>query len=118
MSSSSTRVRARWAGRSRARDSGGAPMFRNILVAVDGSPHADRAPDEAIDIARTEHAKLTLITGAAEPRTTAMIAMSAGAAATLGPEPTRYPQRPGRGAAERGAADASRTAARPQKPIP
>src|SRR4051794_41884707 len=81
MSSSSTRVRARWAGRSRARDNGGAPMFRNILVAVDGSPHADRALDEAIDIARTEHAKLTLITGAAEPRTTAMIAMSAGAAA-------------------------------------
>ena len=59
-------------------------MFRNILVAVDGSPHADRALDEAIDIARAEHAKLTLITGAAEPRTASMIALSSGAAAALG----------------------------------
>jgi nucleotide-binding universal stress UspA family protein len=92
-------------------------MFRNILVAVDGSPHADRALDEAIDIARTEHAKLTLITGAAEPRTTAMIAMSAGAAATLGPELTRYAERVLREAVERVPDDVSVTTVLTEKPI-
>jgi nucleotide-binding universal stress UspA family protein len=92
-------------------------MFRNILVAVDGSPHADRALDEAIDIARTEHAKLTLITGAAEPRTTAMISMSAGAAATLGPELISYAERVLREAVERVPDDVSVTTVLTEKPI-
>lgn len=37
-------------------------MFKNVLVAVDGSPHADAALDQAIDIARTQGAHLTLLT--------------------------------------------------------
>jgi nucleotide-binding universal stress UspA family protein len=41
-------------------------MFHNILVAVDGSPDADEALAQAIDLAETEHTRLTLMT--AEPQ--------------------------------------------------
>jgi nucleotide-binding universal stress UspA family protein len=38
-------------------------MFHNILVAVDGSQDADEALTQAIDLAGSEHTRLTLITG-------------------------------------------------------
>jgi nucleotide-binding universal stress UspA family protein len=43
-------------------------VFRSILVALDGSAASAEALDQAIDLARAEGARLTLITVAAPPR--------------------------------------------------
>jgi nucleotide-binding universal stress UspA family protein len=53
-------------------------MFHNILVAVDGSPDAEQALTEAIDLAESEHAGLTLIVGVPQLPATAYLAAGGG----------------------------------------
>jgi nucleotide-binding universal stress UspA family protein len=92
-------------------------VFRNILVAVDGSAHADRALSEAIDIARGSNARLTIITAVTEPRTGVTMALAAGAAAGLGPALLREADRIVRAAADRVPHDLSVTTILTEKPI-
>ena len=56
-------------------------MFRNILVAVDGSPDSDEALAQAIDPAESEGTRLTLITGVERPPAAAYIGLAAAASA-------------------------------------
>jgi nucleotide-binding universal stress UspA family protein len=42
-------------------------MFHNLLVCVDGSVHADRALDEAIDLAEAGGGRLTILTAVPRP---------------------------------------------------
>jgi nucleotide-binding universal stress UspA family protein len=58
-------------------------MFRNILVALDGSADADEALAQAIDLAEREHASLTLFSAVAAPPVAAYLGPGAAAAATL-----------------------------------
>jgi nucleotide-binding universal stress UspA family protein len=54
-------------------------MFHNILVAVDGSADADAALAHAIDLAESEHTRLTLMTAVAEIPSTAYLIAGDGA---------------------------------------
>ncbi|HEX3511967.1 MAG TPA: universal stress protein [Solirubrobacteraceae bacterium] len=58
-------------------------MFRNILVALDGSPDSDQALIDAIDLAESEHARLTLFSAVTGPRPVAYAGVDGAVAATL-----------------------------------
>jgi nucleotide-binding universal stress UspA family protein len=55
-------------------------MFRSILVAIDGSPPAERALAHAIDLADCAHARLTVISCVCAPPPAAFIGGGAAAA--------------------------------------
>jgi nucleotide-binding universal stress UspA family protein len=58
-------------------------MFHNILVAIDGSPDADEALMQAIDLAECEHARLTLFSAVVAPPTAAYAGVSGEVVAML-----------------------------------
>jgi len=92
-------------------------VFHNILVAIDGSAHADRALTEAIDMARASRARLTLITAVGEPRSGAMLTFASGAVAELGPAMLREADKTLRTAADRVPDDVSVTTILTEQPI-
>ena len=58
-------------------------MFHDILVAIDGSSHADLALTHAIDLAESDHARLTLMTAIVAPPATAYYGASGEGATAL-----------------------------------
>ena len=48
-------------------------MFQNILVAIDGSPDAEQALTQAVDLAESERARLTIFSAVVMPPTAAYI---------------------------------------------
>src|SRR5258708_35722316 len=58
-------------------------MFGNILVAIDGSQDADQALSQAIDLAESEHACLTLFSAVVSPPAAAYLGAGGAVAATI-----------------------------------
>jgi nucleotide-binding universal stress UspA family protein len=58
-------------------------MFQNILVAIDGSPDSDQALTQAIDLAESEHSRLTLFGAVVTPPTAAYFGAGGEVAARL-----------------------------------
>ncbi len=68
-------------------------MFHNILVSIDGSPHANQALREAIDIALADNSRLTLLTSVRRCPSWAYSPVSAGAVQQLTTDFEREAQR-------------------------
>ncbi len=57
-------------------------MFQNVLVAIDGSADAEQARLQAVDLAKAEHARLTLFTAVQPPPPTVYASASSAALAS------------------------------------
>jgi nucleotide-binding universal stress UspA family protein len=58
-------------------------MFHDILVAIDGSPDADEALTQAIDLADSEHARLTIFSAVVTPPAVTYVGVSGNVLADL-----------------------------------
>src|SRR4030088_2468184 len=58
-------------------------MFTNILVATDGSPDSDQAVTQAIDLAESQNARMTIFSAVAPPPPAAYIGAGGAVAASL-----------------------------------
>jgi nucleotide-binding universal stress UspA family protein len=65
-------------------------MFRNLLVLVDGSPHAQQALTDAIELAEQSHGRLTLLTSVTRARALAFFNTDAATAQTFFDEAGSY----------------------------
>jgi nucleotide-binding universal stress UspA family protein len=58
-------------------------MFRNVLVAIDGSADSDQALTQAIDLADSEHARLAIFSAVITPPAVAYVGVSGEVVANL-----------------------------------
>lgn len=76
-------------------------MFRNILVCVDGSSQSDQALSQAIDLADSEHSRLTIITAISRPPYWACTPMTAAGVEPLAADMAREAEQALRAAVDR-----------------
>src|SRR5882757_970130 len=92
-------------------------MFHSILVAVDGSPDAEQALTQAIDLASCEHARLTLFSAVQTPPAIAYNGMAGDVVTTLVRETEQEAQALLRDAVERVPEDVSVTSVLSTEPV-
>lgn len=92
-------------------------MFRNILVSFDGSADAQRALEQAVELAQSENAKLTILTAVQHPSSLTYSPATAAVAASLGAELERESDAMLRAAVDRMPADLSVTTILTEEPI-